>query len=541
MAYEPIPKNKQKPAGFPGESTSTTFDTFADPIANPSAPGSAYPSANNAPLGGSGQDKSGSAAGGSTVGAGVFGQGGHTDTTSGGMVAGTPGSTQATGSTQPPGAPPALLSQPGAYEQWVKDHIGQFDDPTRTEGLYDSGASQPGSSAYQDWYQVHGGDFDTPGKRESTFGDVYGGFMGVPTDSAFNFSAPSIGAGREVFGKASGALSDPGALEQAFLEAGGSFDDPGAFEKWAQQYAGDVMNKGYTENLYESGMGRLDPYYDNAEKRAIGGAQRSSAARGGFNTGLAAQQESDISANIRGQQAQQTEALAPLADAAKLNRYKLGSDLEQMNQDDYSNRIFGKFKLAGDAQAAEEGRYKNLAGIAGIADAGTAAEGQIGEAAARDSANSQNDAARNRIAALSGAGQAAESADASSRQRTLDSGGAAKTAEDEAAQRMKEKLDAAGGADLAERDRLLTGATLAQGQQNAGQDRIMGMIQTGMGLDNKESDLVTGIYGDMKNVDAVDDAWLQAEAEKYGVSMGEMKDIAGALGKLIEIGGKLAA
>jgi hypothetical protein len=150
---------------------------------------------------------------------------------------------------------------------------------------------------------------------------------------------------------------------------GDAFAGPSTGEKFNSQYGADPMQLSDTEKLYNSGVGQLDPYYDYAEKRALQAAQTASAARGGFNSGLAAQQESDITGNLRGQQAQSWVNLAPQADAARVARYGQGEQFAQDATKDYNDRVLNAFGLANTAQTQEQNRYDTLSGIASRGDA----------------------------------------------------------------------------------------------------------------------------------------------------------------------------
>ena len=172
-----------------------------------------------------------------------------------------------------------------------------------------------------------------------------------------------------VYRGASGALGGEGAFEQMYQQNGTAFNDPNAGERFYNQYGKDPMELSDTEKLYNSGLGQLDPYYDYAEKRAIQAAQTASAARGGFNSGLAAQQESDISGNLRGQQAQSWVNLAPQADQARLARYGQGEQFAQDANKNYNERVLNAFGLANTAQTQEQNRYDTLSGIASRGDA----------------------------------------------------------------------------------------------------------------------------------------------------------------------------
>lgn len=318
----------------------------------------------------------------------------------------------------PPVAPtPSLLAEPGYYEQWIKANQGKLDTPTRVEDLYTSGlgttANNPlngigpvatggytiGPSASANNSLNALGNLSGPtggpsaGNSAGVLGSLSGGPGGGPSvgSSAGVLSSLSTGpnggpaAGNsagvlgglatgpslasQVYEQNKGQLSGPGALENKFATMGDAFDAPSTYENWYAEHGNEPNSKGYTENLYESGLGQLDPYYDLSEKRALEAAQRASAARGGFNSGLAAQQESDITSSIRGQQAKQWVDLAPVADAAALARRGQGSDFARSASDVYANRINSGFDIANKTQEANRSRIDTLSGVAGRGDA----------------------------------------------------------------------------------------------------------------------------------------------------------------------------
>jgi hypothetical protein len=209
-----------------------------------------------------------------------------------------------------------------------------------------------------------------------------------------------------VYSLANPALSGKGAFEQMYDTNGTAFNAPSTGEKFYSQFGGDPMTKSDTETLYDSGIGQLDPYYDYAEKRAIQTAQTASAARGGFNSGLAAQQESDITGNLRGQQAQAWVNLAPQADAAKLARYGQGEQFAQDATTDYNTRVNNAFGLANTAQTQEQNRYADLSQIAAAGD-----QADLGRNTLR--VNSANNVDQNSIGAYNAREAAAANADQS--------------------------------------------------------------------------------------------------------------------------------
>ena len=240
------------------------------------------------------------------------------------------------------------------------------------------------------------------------------------SQAMYNSGAPNVAASGKVldtlatgpsnstnvYSLANGAMKGPGAYEQMYNTNGTAFNAPSTGEKFQSTFGGDPMQLSDTEKLYNSGVGQLDPYYDYAEKRAIQAAQTASSARGGFNSGLAAQQESDITGNLRGQQAQSWVNLAPQADAAKLARYGQGEQFAQDATNDYNTRVLNAFGLANTDQTQQQNRYSTLSGIASAGDAA-----DLGRNALR--VTSANNVDQNSIGAYNARESAAANADQS--------------------------------------------------------------------------------------------------------------------------------
>jgi hypothetical protein len=466
-----------------------------------------------------------------------------------------------------------LFSGPGAGETYIKDHIGEFDDPWAVEGLYGSGASDAlktsrsgqrgdvGGGAYNDYVVQNKDAFAGPGQRETLYDDIGGDLAGTnyAAGAMRTIGTPTLDASRRVFEDAEGTLGKPGAVNERYDEMGDSFNDPGAVEGIYDQYGQDPLRtKSYSETLYDSGIERLNPYYDYAEKKAIDQAQRGTAARGGFNSGLAAAGERDITTNLRGQQAMAQERLAPIADAERRARYDQGFSFAGQRDQENRDRVNAAFDLAGRDQEAEEGRFKTRGTLATGADEAGAAQGRLTIDAARaesDAAAAADASAVNRARA---AGDLAAGSDDSYRSRILDAGDMIYRGDELDLDRDREnrlrdtqadfeersRLDAlygqAGAADAGRAGRIGTGVGMATEQQGLGEDRINTMIRGMAGQDENEAKLLTDIYNDMKDVNEIDEQWIQVTAEKYGIDLQQMRDIAGALGTLLGSGGDIA-
>lgn len=478
-----------------------------------------------------------------------------------------------------------LLSDPGAYETWAQSHIGGFDTPSNVEQVYGNGAltselstsqtgqlGQVGPGAYQDWAGGAAAGLNGNSAQQDIYGSATNTLQGNNAASGFYGSNPygniSSGAAANVngastaFNSAKGALSSPGAVQDVYGQYGDSFNAPGAYENFYGSTSNggnnDPLAQSDTEKLYDEGIGQLDPYYDYAQRRAIEGAQTASAARGSFNSGLAAQQESDITGNIRGQQAQEQASLAPQADAARMSRLGLASSEANTANTDYNTRINDIFGLASTDENAQEGRFKTLSDIGSASDQSAlglgnlqvnAANGQASAAAAADASTRANVAGEESAAAgsdssqlarvnaqagiLGQSEQLAQSADAQNTQRAQD-------ADTEQRNRIQDIYGDAAAADTGEQNRLGAAAGLAAGEQNAAENRIGGAVSNTNKLDSQEAGLVQNILGnENQQVADLDETQLQALADYYGVDLQKIKDLAQGAGKVADIAIKL--
>lgn len=467
-------------------------------------------------------------------------------------------------------ANPSLLSGPGAYEEWLKANASKLDAPSRVEDLYGSGAfdalktsalsgvAPVQSGTYQDWVAANGsgpsaayssGVLGGAPSASSSAGLLAGGGPDVGGSARLAAGGgPQIGASSGVlagldtgpsnatgvYDQAQGALGDQGALEDRydamgnafnntgayennFAENGDAFSNTGTFEDWHAKYGDDPMQKSYAETLYESGVEKLDPYYDYAEKRALDTAQNRSAARGGFNSGLAAQQESDITGNLRGQQAKQWVDFAPVADAARRARYGQGADFAKTAQDEYSSRIKSGFDVAAGQdkaysdrinnafnlskldQDAEEGRLDTLSGIAGRGDAADTARENTRVSAANNTDNAS-------IGAFSALGDVVGRADSAANTKFATQGSIAGNADSTAADIYGSQVTAAGNADRTAVDSYRATADAQQRSEQMALDQWL----ANAGLAEKQ-DASTRL-----NLDALGSAAGAADASQMG-------------------------
>lgn len=486
-------------------------------------------------------------------------------------------------STGPPAASSSgLLSAPGAYENWLKQHMGQLDDPTRVETMYNSGAAAglnnsplngltptSAASGYEQWLAAQGGG-PTTGNSAGVLSSLTTGPTSGPNGgnaqgilgqlSTGPTSGPNAGNSASVLGSlATGPSLSSGVFDTASPQLSG----PGAMENFNAMYGGangDLMTPGYTEQLYQSGIGQLDPYYDYATKRALQQAQTASSARGGFNSGLAAQQESDILGNLRGQQAQEWVNLAPQADAAKISREGLGASIANNAQSQEDNRLQTLSGIASAGDAADLGR--NSLRVSAASNADNSALGAFQDFwNAKNNAdsnlitgahnadtdntdafqaewNARNNADQNRITAGANADSSAigaftagsnaqHNATNDALNQFMDNLGLASTQDTANRANIDDQFRLAGNADSNQISRLLTQGSMAKDLQSTGQDRILGGLGAVSGEATQEANLTQQILSDTASIDKMDDTQLQALAQKYGVSVDEIKSIAG--------------
>lgn len=531
---------------------------------------------------------------------------------------------------------PGILSGPGAYENWLKTNKDSLSGPSNVQSLYGSGAANAlnGSSisgvsglsdpgGYQAWLNGTGAAGVQNGNSAGVLGTLGGPVGSINSGNSQGVldslttgptSQANVGASRDVLGSlttgprgeatgnknASSVLgtlaTGPSQSTSVYNQAKGVLTGPGAYEQFYKQYGNDPMQQGYTEALYESGIGKLDPYYDYAEKRSLEAAQRASAARGGFNSGLAAQQESDITSNLRGQQAKTWVDLAPIADAAKRARYQQGSDFANLSQQSLQGRWKDLSGIASAGDTADYQRASNRINAAGLADTSanasyknfwdatnSAGANRVNAAGNVDRAtidayngfwNATNAAGQNRVSAAGNADEASINTYGAINKALNDSNqnriSAAGNADDAAYKAYTGQADAYGkggdlaiGAqnsniDLADRQdttrrnnlesqfgmanmadasqlsRLGATAGMYQDLQSTGQGRIKDALSATSGQSQRDAQLAQDIYADMSSVNGLDSTALQAIAEKYGLSIQEAKDKIEALGGTIK-------
>lgn len=188
---------------------------------------------------------------------------------------------------------------------------------------------------------------------------------GLPEATPGSFSgAPTSGADRVgAFNPHGGGGGKPGAGGEGLLSG------PGYGEDWYKSYGNDLMGgPGDSEKLFAQGMAGSNPFYDYATQQATKGVRDAAAGRGGFNSGAAIQAEGNVTANLRGQQAQGLTDLAGQSDASRLARYSAGERFAGNAQDRLEDRVRGAFSDELSLADKRSGLVDNFYGAAGEQD-----------------------------------------------------------------------------------------------------------------------------------------------------------------------------
>lgn len=494
--------------------------------------------------------------------------------------------------TSPP--PSGLLSSPGAYEEWLKANSSKLDTPTRTENLFDGGATSTldnsplsglstsdSSAGYKAWLANNG---SVQGAGNSA--NVLSGLSTGPSNSTSVYKDASgtltkPGAAEDVYSKNSTAFNAPGtgedfyskygdeqmqhtATENAFDQYGNGFDDPGSLEAWNAKYGNDPMSKSYTESLYEGGIGQLDPQYDYALKKALEKSRIANSASGEFNSSYANQRDRDVIDNLTGQQAAKWVDLAPIADAAKRARYDQGEKFAGDSQDAYNKRLLNMFdisgqkdkstldrfnqgeKFASDSNDQYRQRVLDNFDIAGLNDKATNDRLDTLSSIASRGDSADNATANTRVSAASNADRSANDIYRSAMDANRTGADLEREQGDQnidlasrqdASNRsnLTTQFNLAGAADASQVGRLLTQGGFAKDLQTTGQNRVIGGLDQTADQGKREADLVNQVYGDTRGIENMDDTQLQALAQKYGVSLEELNSVKSDVKSVVDL------
>jgi hypothetical protein len=140
--------------------------------------------------------------------------------------------------------------------------------------------------------------------------------------------------------------------------AGGIFDKPGMAETYASGVLPGLQNKGYTEQLYESGNQGLNTHYDREWEKRRRRLEDTMSAAGVFGSGATARGLFELEAELGSQQARDMAGLATQADTMRGSRLGMGMD------------------IANTGQQAGEGRVKGGADLQNLADASVDRQGR---------------------------------------------------------------------------------------------------------------------------------------------------------------------
>lgn len=294
-----------------------------------------------------------------------------------------------------------LLDKPGYGEQWYESNKGAWDQPSQasqywagvagqfgggkvlpqnTQGAYKRledqkgapgqgyytaqgaagrlGSDQPwsGETQIRDSLDFFGNSgqgetnaygsldyFNRPGEMEQAYGDI-ASMLGSMT-----YGDQAQRAAKEAAGRATGTQN----LLPEMLDF--SRGDPIGSE-YRDYFAGGLRDKGYTENLYESGNEGLNTYYSREADKLQKRLNDQAAAMGMFGSGFNMRANQEGLAELGAQQARDMADLAKSADAARLARGSQALDFTRSSdQSQQGRRALGLES----AKASDEGIRSN--------------------------------------------------------------------------------------------------------------------------------------------------------------------------------------
>lgn len=132
----------------------------------------------------------------------------------------------------------------------------------------------------------------------------------------------------------------------------GVLSTPGYGESWYQMYGNDINQPTNTQKLFDQGVGRTNPIYDNAIDMTNRQINAQTAARGIYDSSAALGSIGLADSNLRAAQVKDYEDLGQAADAANQGAYTAGSGAANAAQNQTENRIStivgGQEKLSAD-------------------------------------------------------------------------------------------------------------------------------------------------------------------------------------------------
>jgi len=215
-----------------------------------------------------------------------------------------------------------------------------------------------------------GFDQRSPGSAEQFFNNQQG-------------RANSGGFGSAFYGSTATDFAQPGDAEQYWAGKAGRFNGPTLSEQFAPGAMARVEGPSASQGAYarfNQGPADLSGYYDKAIGYAQRDAQRANAAQGRMGSGFAANQNADISAQMRAEQANREAgydlerartagALAQGADSALLGRVGMGANVAGLGDSQANARLGLGADMAGRADAIRLGRLGQGTSLGLSADA----------------------------------------------------------------------------------------------------------------------------------------------------------------------------
>jgi hypothetical protein len=428
-----------------------------------------------------------------------------------------------------------VLSGPGTYEQWYKNHSGQYDQPSEL-GKYQQGLQgRTGGAGYQPKTQQ--------GAWASTANSLAGTGMGTQTAQHISGGLQSRASqGEQDLGTASGYFKGPNRTAGYAGELGtGMFTKPGQAEGYYDQTKGQITGpnastqfnqglqqsgwqnkntvgdernyfapglreKSNSENLYDSGNQGLNTFYQREGDKQARQLSDRMAAMGVFGSGATARALSEQGADLGASQARDMAGLAAQADQARLARTgaaesfaksaggeelaRYGLGMSAAGQADENTRGFLELggNLANNAQKSAMDRATTGANIQNLADRSMFDQGKgladVGNMEANQYLDRQKSAADIGLRADTEA--RARANDYFARAGDLDKA----TLDAEGFNR-----DTAGGIDKQTLDRLQQGGTAAEKAQNMFETRERYPLQDKMALATQQAGLVQSALG----------------------------------------------
>lgn len=267
---------------------------------------------------------------------------------------------KAFGSKSQPAAPaaPPMQSGQGGPTGAPRSFGSSTFDPTymSPQGGTFSAHRPPGATGTQgqNWVTPppQPGVLSSRGTGEQAFDDIKG-------------SLQKPGAGEGMLTAAAGMLQGPNRTAGFADRNGGIFEQPGMAETNAAGALPGLRNKGYTEQLYESGNQGLNTFYDRELQKRSERLNRTMAASGMFGSGAMARSMFELEGDLGAQQARDMADLAVQGDTAMRGRTELGNTIAKTGQTAGEGRVTAGGVLQNTADASIDRQGRGLADVGG--------------------------------------------------------------------------------------------------------------------------------------------------------------------------------